>query len=118
MLMQILWLLSVPALIIATFHRRSVRVYRMFQRAHYLPLLFAVAGMIHAFSNWFYLAPPLLLFYFDHLARVRRKARLPSSIAASLHDDVVKIEFPTMAHHAGQCASPPPSISSSFVRCN
>ena len=109
MLMQILWLFSVPALIIATFHRRSVRMYRVFMRAHYLPILFAVAGMIHAFSNWFYVAPPMLLWYADHLARVRRKARLPNSIAVSVHDDVVKIEFPPMAHHAGQYVPLPPA---------
>jgi len=100
MLIPNLWLFSVPALIIATFHRRSVSMYRVFMRAHYLPILFAVAGMIHG-SNWFYVAPPMLLWYADHLARVRRKARLPNSIAVSVHDDVVKMDFPPMAHPAG-----------------
>jgi hypothetical protein len=105
MLMQLLWLLSVPALIIATFHRRTVRMYRVFMRAHYMPILFALAGMIHAFSNWFYVAPPLLLWYADHLARVHRKARLPSAVSVSAHDDVVKIAFPPLPHYAGQCVS-------------
>jgi predicted ferric reductase len=102
MLMQLLWLLTVPALVVAALYRNSPRMYLLFLRLHYFPIIFAVAGMVHAFSNWFYVAPPMLLFYLDHLARVRRKALLPNAINVTVQDDVVKIEFPQLAHYAGQ----------------
>jgi hypothetical protein len=67
------WLLLTLALMVALFARRSH--YEAFLATHHAVLLFFAAGLVHAWSHWYYTAAGLLLFAFDKVMRGVNAAR-------------------------------------------
>lgn len=67
------WALLTAALVIAVAARRAS--YELFLVTHTAALVFFAAGLVHAWSHWYYTALPLLLWVFDKAARVAASAR-------------------------------------------
>jgi NAD(P)H-flavin reductase len=67
------WLLLTLALSVALFARRAR--YELFLATHHAVLLFFAAGLVHAWSHWYYTAAGLLLFAFDKVMRGVNAAR-------------------------------------------
>ena len=67
------WLLLTVALSVAVWGRRAH--YEAFLATHHAVLLFFAAGLVHAWSHWYYTAAGLLLFAFDKALRAVNAAR-------------------------------------------
>jgi respiratory burst oxidase len=85
------------------------RRYHIFRQAHLIGPVFVAASAYHAFSSWYYIAPPALLWLFDRQIRLYRAATSCTPIrvsrkGAESEGYVAVIEFPAVAHGAGQYA--------------
>jgi predicted ferric reductase len=81
--------------------------YHIFRQAHLIGPVFVAAAAYHAFSSWYYLAPPALLWLFDRMLRLYRAATSLSPNRVSRHGigqegTVAVIEFSAVSHEAGQ----------------
>ena len=85
---------------------RSCR-YHLFRQAHLIGPVFVAASAYHAFSSWYYIAPPALLWLFDLQLRLYRAATSHSPYrvsreGAGQEGTVAVIQFPAVVHQAGQ----------------
>ncbi len=78
-LVEAAWLLLTLALAVALFARRSH--YEAFLATHHAVLLFFAAGLVHAWSHWYYTAAGLILYAFDKVMRAVNGARVVRTLA-------------------------------------
>ena len=88
-LAELAWLLLTGVLAVAVFCRRSR--YELFHVTHHAALLFFMAGIVHAWSHWYYTAAGLVLYAFDKAARTLRAARAVEVVSLSHAGGVTRL---------------------------
>ena len=99
------WLLLTVVVIVAVACRRSR--WEWFQYTHHLVWAFFAAALMHAWSNWYYVAGGLMLYFVDKVHRGVRSAREVKLLSATHAGGITVLTLDASAvlsngHYAGQ----------------
>ena len=93
------WLLLTAVLAVAICCRRSN--YKLFHITHHAVLLFFMAGIVHAWSHWYYTAAGLILYTFDKLTRAAKASRQAEVVSLSHAAGITRLQVSARALGAG-----------------
>lgn len=104
-IVEMAWLVLTVALLFATLSRRFN--YELFHYTHHAVWLFFLAGLVHAWSHWYYVTGGLVLYLVDKLARTVKASGSATLVGAVQAGGVTALTLEvgdvlTNGHYAGQ----------------